>query len=80
MQAIEADAATDFDPTAIPAAQRKLVVSLLLVSTFVVVLNETALAVALPVLMRDLHTMAHDHFPPDNGSGHPCNRFPSSTT
>jgi DHA2 family lincomycin resistance protein-like MFS transporter len=58
MQAIEADAATDFDPTAIPAAQRKLVVSLLLVSTFVVVLNETALAVALPVLMRDLHTTA----------------------
>ncbi|HEY9476812.1 MAG TPA: MFS transporter, partial [Microbacteriaceae bacterium] len=35
-------------------ARNKLVISLLLVSAFVVILNETLMAVALPHLMRDL--------------------------
>jgi MFS transporter, DHA2 family, lincomycin resistance protein len=40
------------------AARNKLVISLLLVSAFVVILNETLMSVALPHLMRDLHITA----------------------
>lgn len=39
-------------------ARNKLVISLLLVSTFVVILNETIMSVAIPVLMEDLHVEA----------------------
>jgi MFS transporter, DHA2 family, lincomycin resistance protein len=40
------------------AARDKLVLSLLLISTFVVILNETIMSVALPPLMRDLNIEA----------------------
>ena len=40
------------------AARNKLVISLLLVSAFVVILNETIMSVALPVLMEDLQIPA----------------------
>jgi MFS transporter, DHA2 family, lincomycin resistance protein len=40
------------------AGRNRLVINLLLVATFVVILNETLMAVALPRLMRDLHVTA----------------------
>jgi DHA2 family lincomycin resistance protein-like MFS transporter len=40
------------------AARNKLVIGLLLVSAFVVILNETIMGVALPHLMADLHIIA----------------------
>lgn len=40
------------------AARNRLVINLLLVATFVVILNETFMAVAIPRLMRDLHVTA----------------------
>ena len=40
------------------AAGTKLVISLLLVSAFVVILNETIMGVALPHLMKDLNITA----------------------
>ena len=40
------------------AGRNRLVISLLLVSAFVVILNETIMSVALPVLMRDLDIAA----------------------
>ncbi|TWX40053.1 multidrug efflux MFS transporter [Frigoribacterium sp. ACAM 257] len=46
-------ATTDGDDTAL-AARNKLVIGLLLVSAFVVILNETIMGVALPSLTRDL--------------------------
>ncbi len=41
------------------SARNRLVIGLLLVSAFVVILNETLMGVALPVLMRDLHVDAN---------------------
>ena len=40
------------------SARNRLVISLLLVSTFVVILNETIMGVAIPHLMKDLHISA----------------------
>ena len=40
------------------AGRNRLVISLLLVSAFVVILNETIMSVALPVLMKDLDIAA----------------------
>jgi DHA2 family lincomycin resistance protein-like MFS transporter len=40
------------------AARNRLVINLLLVATFVVILNETLMAVAIPRLMRDLNVTA----------------------
>lgn len=40
------------------SARNRLVITLLLVSTFVVILNETIMGVAIPHLMRDLHITA----------------------
>ena len=40
------------------AGRNRLVINLLLVATFVVILNETFMAVAIPRLMRDLHVTA----------------------
>ena len=40
------------------SARNRLVIMLLLVSTFVVILNETIMGVAIPHLMRDLHISA----------------------
>jgi len=40
------------------AGRNRLVINLLLVATFVVILNETLMAVALPRLMRDLNVTA----------------------
>jgi DHA2 family lincomycin resistance protein-like MFS transporter len=40
------------------SARDRTVIGVLLVSTFVVILNETIMSVALPVLMRDLHVDA----------------------
>ena len=45
---------TDDTETARIGARNKLVISLLLVSAFVVILNETIMSVAVPVLMEDL--------------------------
>jgi DHA2 family lincomycin resistance protein-like MFS transporter len=41
--------------TAALGARNRLVITLLLISTFVVILNETIMGVALPQLMKDLH-------------------------
>jgi len=41
------------------SARNRLVIGLMLVSAFVVILNETLMGVALPVLMRDLHVDAN---------------------
>src|SRR5580698_10328861 len=41
-----------------PAGRNRLVINLLLVATFVVILNETLMAVAIPRLMRDLNVTA----------------------
>ncbi|MGR3723296.1 MDR family MFS transporter [Abyssibius alkaniclasticus] len=41
-------------PSAADAARNRLVIILLLISTFVMILNETAMSVALPPLMQDL--------------------------
>lgn len=62
---------TDSTPITVPAmdedstreasslsARNRLVIMLLLVSTFVVILNETIMGVAIPHLMRDLHISA----------------------
>jgi DHA2 family lincomycin resistance protein-like MFS transporter len=62
---------TETAPTAVPTAEEnaasaaatlsarnRLVITLLLVSTFVVILNETIMGVAIPHLMRDLHISA----------------------
>jgi hypothetical protein len=40
------------------AGRNRLVINLLLVATFVVILNETFMAVAIPRLMRDLNVTA----------------------
>lgn len=48
----------DLQPTQDNSARNKLVIGLLLVSAFVVILNETLMAVALPHLMDDLHITA----------------------
>jgi DHA2 family lincomycin resistance protein-like MFS transporter len=45
-------------PVADPAGRNRLVINLLLVATFVVILNETLMAVAIPRLMRDLNVTA----------------------
>lgn len=45
-------------PDAALAARNRLVISLLLVSTFVVILNETLMGVAIPHLMQDLQITA----------------------
>jgi MFS transporter, DHA2 family, lincomycin resistance protein len=51
--------ANDAVPAAAGTAQRnQLVINLLLVATFVVILNETLMAVAIPRLMRDLNVTA----------------------
>ncbi|MEO6943542.1 MAG: MFS transporter, partial [Lacisediminihabitans sp.] len=44
--------------TADLSARNRLVISLLLVSTFVVILNETIMGVAIPHLLHDLHISA----------------------
>lgn len=55
----ETDAEVDIDPHAPQfAARNRLVISLLLVATFVVILNETIMAVALPRLMDALGASA----------------------
>jgi MFS transporter, DHA2 family, lincomycin resistance protein len=41
-----------------PAGRNRLVINLLLIATFVVILNETLMAVAIPRLMRDLNVTA----------------------
>jgi MFS family permease len=46
------------DPVADTAGRNRLVINLLLVATFVVILNETLMAVAIPRLMRDLNVTA----------------------
>ncbi len=46
------------DATASTGARNKLVITLLLVSTFVVILNETLMGVAIPHLMKDLDISA----------------------
>ena len=51
------------DPAVVPAVadtagRNRLVINLLLVATFVVILNETLMAVAIPRLMRDLNVTA----------------------
>ncbi|HEY6620910.1 MAG TPA: hypothetical protein VIY68_15295 [Steroidobacteraceae bacterium] len=47
------------------AGRNRLVINLLLVATFVVILNETLMAVAIPRLMRDLNVTAGAvSFPP----------------
>ncbi|MBB5632419.1 DHA2 family lincomycin resistance protein-like MFS transporter [Cryobacterium mesophilum] len=56
------DAAADTTAVAESAAtsaRNRLVIGLMLVSAFVVILNETLMGVALPVLMRDLHVSAN---------------------
>src|ERR1700727_1583882 len=45
-------------PAADTAGRNRLVINLLLVATFVVILNETLMAVAIPRLMRDLQVTA----------------------
>src|SRR5580692_5906411 len=45
-------------PAADTAGRNRLVINLLLVATFVVILNETFMAVAIPRLMRDLNVTA----------------------
>ena len=45
-------------PVADTAGRNRLVINLLLVATFVVILNETLMAVAIPRLMRDLNVTA----------------------
>lgn len=49
-----ADSAQVIDPVEDHSARNKLVIALLLVSAFVVILNETIMGVALPHLMGDL--------------------------
>lgn len=46
------------DDTAATTARNRLVIALMLVSAFVVILNETIMGVAIPVLMRDLRVDA----------------------
>ena len=53
-----ADVAQDFAATEDHSARNKLVIGLLLVSAFVVILNETIMGVALPHLMADLKITA----------------------
>ena len=48
------DLAADTSPVQDNSARNKLVIGLLLVSAFVVILNETIMGVALPHLMADL--------------------------
>jgi MFS transporter, DHA2 family, lincomycin resistance protein len=48
----------DSPDNSITTARNRLVINLLLVATFVVILNETLMVVALPRLMRDLHVTA----------------------
>jgi MFS transporter, DHA2 family, lincomycin resistance protein len=57
------ESATSLDHVAAPlvadnAGRNRLVINLLLVATFVVILNETLMAVAIPRLMRDLNVTA----------------------
>ena len=57
------DSATVLDNVVAPlvadnAGRNRLVINLLLVATFVVILNETLMAVAIPRLMRDLNVTA----------------------
>ncbi|MCF8611586.1 multidrug efflux MFS transporter [Gordonia sp. HY285] len=52
------EAATPETPDAPPPASVKLVIGLLLVATFVMILNETIMSVAIPVLMVDLNITA----------------------
>ncbi|ODT47524.1 MDR family MFS transporter [Devosia sp. 63-57] len=57
------DATMDAAPTSAPhhpdnAARNRLVIAILLVSTFVVFLNETIMSVAIPHLMKDLEVTA----------------------
>lgn len=49
-----ADSMTVGDPSPDEAARNRIVIGLLLVATFVVILNETVMGVALPRLMEDL--------------------------
>ena len=51
---INSTPAVDADETRRVGARNKLVITVLLVSTFVVILNETIMSVALPDLMIDL--------------------------
>jgi DHA2 family lincomycin resistance protein-like MFS transporter len=46
------------DEPVLVSARDRMVIAVLLVSTFVVILNETIMSVALPVLMTDLHVDA----------------------
>ncbi|MBX3090882.1 MAG: multidrug efflux MFS transporter [Cryobacterium sp.] len=48
----------DSDTTVETSARNRLVIALMLVSAFVVILNETIMGVAIPVLMRDLRVDA----------------------
>ena len=58
VQTSSLDASPTAPPDADTAARNKLVISLLLVSAFVVILNETIMGVALPHLMGDLGVTA----------------------
>lgn len=53
-----AEASADTAPDPVTEARNRLVISLLLVSAFVVILNETIMGVAIPHLMRDLGVSA----------------------
>lgn len=54
-----ADTAPAIDNATTLDSRNRLVIGLMLVSAFVVILNETIMGVALPVLMRDLHVDAN---------------------
>ena len=66
------------------AARNRLVIALLLVSTFVVFLNETIMSVAIPHLMdrsrrhRQRRAVADHGFPPDHGGCHSDHRLPAA--